>query len=599
MRWSWAEDAVVVLVAAVATLVVEWTVIGKPRVFQTDAMIHEFWMRRFQDPALFHDPLTNALLETGYSPPIFRSLYWLASFVLDPVHFGELLPVVLQPLAVWLVFRIVREQVAWRPAAWLGAALFLVPWDIHRFSGGHPRAFAQPIVLLAVLFLLRRHILAAALVPPVGMLIYPPAGITALGIVLLAAVTRRRSPLLDRRRAALAGLSVVGVGAAALLARVTTGYAEVITASEAHRFPEFGEHGQMHFFVSSTIEYLSQNYSGFFLQDSGSILAVSALLLLIVRPRNAKLLRWEVWCMAIAALVLFAVAHAVLFRLYLPHRYTYPLLPFFCIVVAVCARPTLEALGRWARASLLATPVLPVVVVLLALTVFPLGPRMSLADVGSWLVDAAPALAAGLAVGLLLAAVLRPRGPDAPSRGTVVALAAAATLVSGCVLVGAVAFAGGGHSPGAAACTDGRLYRFLASVPKDAIVAADPFESNCIPIAARRPVVISRKLYQPWALDYFEQIRGRMFRTVDAFYGPSRDEVNELATRYGADYLLVRRRGPEPTWFQMAPFTARVERLRRTVADPAIENLPERCVVWQSAKLELYDLSCIESETAS
>jgi hypothetical protein len=597
-RWAWTEDAVVILVAAVATLVVEWTVIVKPRVFQTDAMIHEFWMRRFQDPALFHDPLTNALLETGYSPPLFRSLYWLASYVVDPVHLGELLPVVLQPLAVWLVFRIVREQAAWRPAAWIGAALFLVPWDIHRFSGGHPRAFAQPIVLLAVLFLLRRWIVAAAIVPPVGLLLYPPAGITALAVVVLAAITRRRSPLLDRRRAALAGLSVLGVGAATLLARVTTGYAEVITASEAHRFPEFGVHGQMHFFASSTIKYLSQNYSGFFLQDSGSILAVSALLLLLVRPRNAKLIRWEVWCMAIAALLLFAVAHAVLFRLYLPHRYTYPLLPFFCIVVAVCARPTVEALGRWARAALLATPVLPAMAVLLALTVFPLGPRMSLADAGSWLVDAAPALATGLAVGILLAAVLRPRGPDAPTRGTVVALAAAATLLAGSVLVAAVAFAGGGASPYAATCREGSLYRFLAGVPKDAIVAADPFDANCIPIAARRPVVISRKLYQPWALDYFEQIRGRMFRTVDAFYGPSVDDVNELATRYGADYLLVRR-GREPTWFRMAPFTRRAERLRRTVTDPAIENLPERCVVWQSRRLELYDLSCIGSETAS
>jgi hypothetical protein len=597
-RWAWAEDVVVILVAAVATLIVEWTVISKPRVFQTDAMIHEFWMRRFQDPALFHDPLTNALLETGYSPPLFRSLYWLASYVVDPVHFGELLPVVLQPLAVWLVFRIVREQVAWRPAAWLGAALFLVPWDIHRFSGGHPRAFAQPIVLLAVLFLLRRWIVAAAIVPPVGVLLYPPAGITALGVVLLAAITRRRSPLLDRRRAALAGLSVLGVGAATLLARVTTGYAEVITASEAHHFPEFGEHGQMHFFASSTIKYLSQNYSGFSLLDSGSILAVSALLLLLVRPRNAKLIRWEVWCMAIAALVLFAIAHAVLFRLYLPHRYTYPLLPFFCIVVAVCARPTVEALGRLARAALLATPVLPVMAVLLALTVFPLGPRMSLADVGSWLADAAPALATGLAVGILLAAVLRPTGPDASTRRTVVALAAAATLVAGSVLVAAVAFAGGGASPYAATCKEGSLYRFLAGVPKDAIVAADPFDANCIPIAARRPVVISRKLYQPWALDYFEQIRGRMFRTVDAFYGPSVDDVNELATRYGADYLLVRR-GGEPTWFRMAPFTQRAERLRRKVTDPAIENLPERCVVWQSKRLELYDLSCIGSETAS
>ena len=112
----------------------------------------------------------------------------------------------------------------------------------------------------------------------------------------------------------------------------------------------------MHFFASPTLEFLKQNYSGFFFRESGSVLAVAAALLLVLRPRNARLLRWEVCCVPIAALVLFAAAHALLFRLYLPHRYTYPLLSFFCIAIAGWARPT----------SVVAVPLGVLAVVLLA-----------------------------------------------------------------------------------------------------------------------------------------------------------------------------------------------------------------------------------------
>src|SRR5918992_816956 len=280
---SWLEDATVVVVAALATLYAEWRILSNPLVFQEDAQIHEYWMRRFQDPGLFHDPLTNALLDTGYSPAGFRLLYWLASHVVDPVLFGELLPLVLQPLAVWLVFRIVRDHVAWRPAAWISAALFLVPWDIHGFSGGHPRAFAQPIVLLAVLLLLRRRNLAAALVPAVGLLLYPPAALVALAIVVLAALDRTQRLFVDRTRAAWAALGAVAFAAVALTTRLVAGPHPLITAEEAHRYPEFGPFGQMDFFARSTLKSLQQNHSGFFLQESGSLLAISALFLLLVR----------------------------------------------------------------------------------------------------------------------------------------------------------------------------------------------------------------------------------------------------------------------------------------------------------------------------
>ena len=49
--------------------------------------------------------------------------------------------------------------------------------------------------------------------------------------------------------------------------------------------------------------------------------------------------------MPVVALLGFAAAQAVLFRLYLPHRYTYPLVAFCAIAVAVALRPTWRSLG--------------------------------------------------------------------------------------------------------------------------------------------------------------------------------------------------------------------------------------------------------------
>ena len=589
---AWLESAAVIAASALATLYAEWRIVANPLTFQTDALIHEFWMRRFHDPELLDDPLTEALLATGYAPPGFVFLYRVASYVVDPVAFGELLPVVLVPLSVWFLFQIVRAHSAWRPAAWIASALFLFPWEIHRFSGGHPRAFAQPLVLLAVFLLVRRWYVAAAVVPVVGVLLYPPAGLVALALVLLAAVEPR--PLrVDLRRTGWGALSAVGVAAVTLVPRfLTADPPELVTAAEARRYPEFGHHGQMEFFEPSILEYLRDNYSGFNLLSAGSILAVAAIFLLVVRPRNATLLRWEVWSLPIASLVLFAAAHALLFRLYLPHRYTYPLLPFFAIAIALALRPTLAAIAARARPLLLpAAAVLPLGVAVLALTVFPLGPRLGPSELASWLEDGWVYLAGGLAVGLVLAGVIAVTG-KAPEHARPASTAAAAVL-AGTVLVAHVAFAGGVRSPGASTCTKKALYEYLGTVPKDAIVAGDPRTLSCIPIAARRPVVISRKLYQPWEAGYFADIRERMFATVDAYYGSSVAAVTRLRTRYGADYVVVETPGRRRPPSGMAPFTGEIRRLLRSVDTPAVQRLPAECESWRTRKLRVYSLACV------
>ena len=203
------EDAAVVLSCALATLYLEWSIIFQHGVYQTDALIHEFWMRRFQDGGLFHDPLTTVLVRSGYIPLGVQALYYAFSYLVDPVRLGAVGAVVVAPLAAWLVFRIVREHTDWRPAGWLGAALFLFPWNVQRFNGMHARAFGEPVVLLTLYLLLRRRMGWAALIPPAAVMLYPPAATVSLIMVLVAAgrslLRDRRSPA--RRVAVAAGSS--------------------------------------------------------------------------------------------------------------------------------------------------------------------------------------------------------------------------------------------------------------------------------------------------------------------------------------------------------------------------------------------------------
>jgi hypothetical protein len=92
-------------------------------------------------------------------------------------------------------------------------------------------------------------------------------------------------------------------------------------------------------------------------------------------------------------------------------------------------------------------------------------------------------------------------------------------------------------------------------------------------------------------------IRPRMFATFEALYGPSRDAIVALRSRYGADYLLVPRplRGRPPP--MMAPFTSQVRRLQRTVAVPAVTELRSTCETYKSDKFAIYDLSCLSEES--
>ena len=488
--------------ALAACLTVSWLLtrnLLRPDVFSADAFVHQYWMWQWRDPALFTDSLTATLRESARYPDGYQALFWLATQVTSPIVFGEWLGVGLMAVSAWLVFLIVREHTDWRPAAWIAAAIFLSLVDIHRFFGGFPRGFVHPVVLLVVLLAIRRRNLPAALIAAAAAFVYPTAALLASGVLAVSALRVRR-PWVDVRRAAYAALALAGTAAVTLGAG---GARAVLSASEARGYDEFGADGALNFFVPSVIDYLRQNRSGFDIQPSGSALLLAALLLLFIARGRARL-RPEVLALPVVALLGWAAAQLVLFQLYLPHRFTYPLVAFFAIAVGVLLRPAWEAAPRrWLLAA-------PALIFAFAVFWFPLGPTRPRA--------ALPLVLAG--AGLILAVALAPR-LRAPAAGA---------AVLGVAILVAVAGATKNWKRGSP-CPRYAATGFLSQLPKDAVIAGDPMDLKCLPATTRRAVVTSTQLAPSYETEYFLQGRERMFTTLRAVYGPSPQALGELQDR--------------------------------------------------------------------
>ncbi len=563
----------------VASIAATWTLL-KANSYSDDAFVHQYWMWHFRDPALFTDPLTTQLRESARYPDGYVGIFWLATQVVNPIVFGEWLGVLLMAFSGWLIFLITRDHTSWKPAAWLAAAIFLSLVDIHRFHGGFPRAFVHPAVLLTVLLAMRRHNLAAAIVAAGSALFYPSAAVLAGGVLVLSALRwENRRPGIDTRRA-LFGVAALAVAAAIeLVPGMLSGVSQhVLTEAEARRYPEFSANGPLHFFQPSIIQYLRQNRSGFDLRTSGSILCLAAIAILLL-PGNLKRLRAEVLAMPVAALGAWGVAQLVLFRLYLPHRFTYPLLAFFAIAVAVNLRPTWEMLrGRRILAFALLGGLIAVVA--LALYVWPLGPTSPLTT--------DDAIIGGVAV---VAAALVAFLVKKPALGAV---------IMGLALVAAILgsqerFARGGT------CATGPTVKFLAKTPKDTIIAGDPIDLKCLVATAKRPVVTSIQLAPSYEKEAFLDGRERLFTMLEAYFGPDPEAIREIHDRYGAKLLWVRRgeiarEQASPNGIRwrnrQVPYGRKVRELLAS-GEPASLNLPSQCLRFKEGESEVYDLDCV------
>ncbi len=363
-----------------------------PYVVQDDARQYVAWMARFDDAALFQGDLIADYFGT-VTPLGFTAIYWGAvKLGFDPMVFNKLLGPALGLLSALLAFRLAVRLVPAPMAGFVAAALLSIDiWLTSSLASGTPRAFVYPLFLAFLLAVMRRSSAGTAAIIALQGLFYPPIALVSAAVLGLRLLRWRRGP-----RLTMAPAELVLSGAGLLMAAVVlapfafkTGiYGPALTLAEAKGLPAFQLGGRTSFFEENLWHFYSCGRRPGYLPNEwgcetifagAPILAVSYITALAAAVWALPIWLWRkgrqgagVLVVAmVASTVLFLAAHALLFDLYLPSKYSQQPLRMITAVALGAAIASVLASAvkrtRWRGAALNGVALL-----VIALLIFPL-----------------------------------------------------------------------------------------------------------------------------------------------------------------------------------------------------------------------------------
>jgi hypothetical protein len=329
-----------------------------------DVREHVFWMFRYMNPGLFpQDPIADyfqSLAPSGYA-----SLYWvLAKVGINPLLASKLIPSALSLIATGYFFGLAWRVFHSRAAAALTTMLFCqCLWLNSDLASATPRAFFYPLFVAFLYFQVRGSMPGVLVTIGLEALFFPPAALLSLGVLAWDCLCWDKRPKLTPTRDSRVYLLFAAAFGLILLClwpylhRVGA-FGPLVTYAEAKRMPEFGPEGRVPFFFSSWWDYWVGGNAGIHNLPTRPPWFLAALLWPVLRrfpeqfpllkavPRGARPVPQIIG----ASLLLFALAHLLLFRLYLPNRYTQSTTRVLMILLAGgVVLALIDAALRWAE----------------------------------------------------------------------------------------------------------------------------------------------------------------------------------------------------------------------------------------------------------
>ena len=526
-------------------------------VVQDDARQHVFWMQRFTDPELFpHDLIADYF--QSVAPYGYAAFYRVMAKVgIHPLLFHKILPMVLGLIATGYCFGLCLEILPVPPAAFVATVLLNQSlWIKFDLVSATPRAFLYPLLLAFFYYLLRRSLLPCLVTIALQGLFYPHTVLICAGVLVLRLLRweRGRPRFSPERSDYLFCLMGLGVALVAMLPFIlkSSEFGPAITVAEARRLPEFRPGGRSPFFYRHFGRYwLTGRLSGMFppaIFTHKLLFLAGALPILLAFPSRFPLLKQTtpgiklLPQIILSSLAAFFAAHALLFRLHLPSRYTQHTLR---IVMALAAGITLIAIGdalfRWAAGR----------------SRFP--QRF---------------LALGFSVLLGVVLIAYPASLKRFPRTNYVV----------------------GKHPS--------LYHFISRQPKDILIASLAEEVNNLPAFSQRSVLVGREFAIPYHSGYYLQFRERVIDLIRAQYTPDRKELQHFIRKYGVDLWLLERDAFHPRYFalnkwmkQFQPEADEAEKRLKRGVTPALADFAKRCSVMADKRFVVLDAGCIERST--
>jgi hypothetical protein len=509
----------------------------RPDLFQDDAAHHVFWFYKYADPELFTQEASLAYFtSSSVAPAGYRALYASLAPVVDVLTAAEWLSIPLLLATALFAFLLGRSAVPdsrYKELAGL-ATVAIVMAFLPRLHLLPPmalqRSFALPLTLLCLWALVaRRYVwigpswVLAALFYPV---VVPVLGLAA-GFVLVRDLVRDRA--LPPRWLWNGVLGVAAIAIVLLDVGMPEDVGPMVSYEQAQQMPEFGPGGRQELFGESWSENLFMHHRTGIGVTPKILLAAGLAALAAVGLRRRRWIPFPAVVMAATGLALWAIARVTMFDLYLPNRHS-----------------------RW--------------------------------TVG---VAVAVVLAAGLAA--VIAAIAehwaarrassRERSAALPPRWALLGVAAAAPLLVAAALY--PRFMHDWHTP-----FDQNLenaYAFIATLPKDTLVAAHPDLADFVPLRSHRAVLASTEASVAFVEGYYRRYRPRVEASLDAVYATDWDALDARLAPYGVDVILSNAATLARTDYR-PPFTERVAKLTAPGARAAyvLRDPPAERVLFRS-----------------
>ena len=553
-------------------------------VVQDDARQHVFWMLRFLDPDLFPNDLIADYFQS-VAPAGYTALYRvLAAVGINPLFANKLLPVVLGLTATGYCFSVCLQLLP-VPAAGFMASLLLNQsmWMKDDLVSATPRAFAFPLFLAFLHYLLRRSLFGTGISVALLGLFYPQYVFIAAGVIILQLVRWEggRLQLTQNRRDYLFCAAGLFVAILVLLpfALKTNEFGPTITAAEAIKMPEFLPGGRSSFFHRNPVEFWIDGRGSAILPSRQTALVWLGLLLaVLLRYPSLFPLAKQVTSgvrvlsqIVLVSVTMFFAAHAALFKLHLPSRYTGH---SFRIVLALAAgivlAVLLDAVFQWAEnqtqnSSAAKTP----------------PPTPS------------PHAEMGLDT------------TEGNSRSPLLSGKAKKIIAFFCFLLTFTTlflypafvknFPKTSYQVGGAQ----QLYYFFAQQPKDTLIASLAEEANNLPTFSQRSILVGREYAIPYHVGYYRRFRERTLELIEAQYSQDLAPAKQLIQKYGIDFWLLEPLSFTPEYlsknhwrWQFYPAKQAAERLKRGEM-PALAGLVGRCSVFDKEGFSVLPADCI------
>ena len=530
-------------------------------VVQDDARQHVFWMMRYLDPQLFPDDLIANYFQS-VAPIGYTTLYKMAAAAgINPLVFNKLLPPILGVITTWYGFLFCKQIFPVPLGCFITSVLLnQALWMKDDLITGTPRAFVYLGLLAFLYYLAKRSLIPCAIAIAFLGIFYPQSVFLASGMLILQLFSwKNRRPILSRDRNnyyfSLIGLAVAFIVMLPYGLHVSE-FAPTITRAEALQLPDFFDKGRSKFFKHNFWDYIfGGGRSGLLPRSlySPETLRFGFLLPIIVVFKHkfvlVKQVTQKIWLLLhlmIVSVVMFALAHAFLFKLHLPSRYT--LYSFRLIIVfsaGIVLSSILDALWLSLKRKILQK-------------------RQNIRTIGQKIITGL--VISAIAIGIFGYPSWADNFP-----------------VTRYITGDATA-----------------LYQFFQQQPKDIMIASLVPEADNLPTFSQRSILVSKEYAIPYHMGYYRPFRQRVIDLITAQYSTEIEVVKKFIRQYNITFWLWDEAIFLPdyvhdnNWIrQHQPFAQAAISSLRQGNIPAVRAYENRCTVFSDGRYKVIAADCI------